>query len=48
VPTKRLGVIGTMVWDTIHQRDPTTPVIEEWVASPLRSPRSMRTWATNG
>lgn len=27
---KRLGVIGTMVWDTIHGRDPAQPAIEEW------------------
>lgn len=27
---KRLGVIGTMVWDTIHGRDPARPAIEEW------------------
>ncbi len=28
---KRLGVIGTMVWDTIHQRDPgRSEPVEEW------------------
>jgi hypothetical protein len=27
---KRLGVVGTMVWDTIHGRDPARPAIEEW------------------
>jgi len=27
---KRLGVIGTMVWDTIHGRDPAQGPIEEW------------------
>ncbi|HET9134470.1 MAG TPA: PfkB family carbohydrate kinase [Gemmatimonadales bacterium] len=27
---KRLGIIGTMVWDTIHGRDPGAPVVEEW------------------
>lgn len=27
---KRLGVLGTMVWDTIHGRDPAQPVVEEW------------------
>lgn len=27
---KRLGVIGTMVWDTIHGRDPTQRAVEEW------------------
>jgi hypothetical protein len=27
---KRLGVIGSMVWDTIYGRDPSQPVIEEW------------------
>ena len=27
---KRLGVIGSMVWDTIHGRDPAQPAIEEW------------------
>jgi sugar/nucleoside kinase (ribokinase family) len=27
---KRLGVVGTMVWDTIQGRDPAQPVIEEW------------------
>jgi hypothetical protein len=27
---KRLGVIGSMVWDTIHGRDAAQPAIEEW------------------
>jgi len=27
---KRLGVIGTMVWDTIHGRDPSMGPIDEW------------------
>ncbi len=27
---KRLGVIGTMVWDTIYGRGPTAEPIEEW------------------
>jgi sugar/nucleoside kinase (ribokinase family) len=27
---KRIGVVGTMVWDTIQGRDPAQPVIEEW------------------
>jgi hypothetical protein len=27
---KRLGVIGSMVWDTIHGRDPARPAVEEW------------------
>lgn len=27
---KRLGVIGTMVWDTIHGRVPTPTPVEEW------------------
>jgi hypothetical protein len=26
----RLGVIGTMVWDTIYGRDPAQPAVEEW------------------
>jgi hypothetical protein len=26
----RLGVIGTMVWDTIHGRDPAQGAVEEW------------------
>lgn len=29
-PVKRLGVIGAMVWDTIHGRDPLRPAVEEW------------------
>lgn len=27
---KRLGVLGTMVWDTIHGRDPIQAAVEEW------------------
>jgi len=27
---KRLGVIGSMVWDTIHDRDPAQRAVEEW------------------
>jgi len=27
---KRLGVIGSMVWDTIYGRDPVQPAVEEW------------------
>ena len=27
---RRLGVIGSMVWDTIHGRDPAQPAVEEW------------------
>ena len=27
---KRLGVIGSMVWDTIYGRDPMQPAVEEW------------------
>lgn len=27
---KRLGVVGSMVWDTIHGRDPLQPAVEEW------------------
>jgi hypothetical protein len=27
---KRLGVIGSMVWDSIYGRDPAQPAIEEW------------------
>ncbi len=26
----RLGVVGTLVWDSIHDRDPSRPVTEEW------------------
>ena len=29
-PKKRLGVIGTFVWDTIYGRDPLTNPVEEW------------------
>lgn len=27
---KQLGVVGTMVWDTIHDRDPAQRAIQEW------------------
>lgn len=27
---RRVGVIGTMVWDIIHGRDPVGPPVEEW------------------
>lgn len=27
---RRLGVIGSMVWDTIHGRDPAQPAAQEW------------------
>ena len=27
---RRLGVIGSMVWDTIHGRDPSQAAVEEW------------------
>jgi len=27
---KRLGVMGSMVWDTIYGRDPAQPAVEEW------------------
>ena len=27
---KRVGVVGTMVWDTIYDRDPAQPAVEEW------------------
>jgi len=26
----RVGVIGSLVWDEIHGRDPLAPPIEEW------------------
>src|SRR5216683_888243 len=29
-PLKRLGVIGSMVWDTIHGRDPAQAAVREW------------------
>jgi sugar/nucleoside kinase (ribokinase family) len=29
-PLKRLGVIGSMVWDTIYGRDPAQAAVEEW------------------
>src|SRR5216110_328558 len=27
---KRLGVVGSMVWDTIHGRDPVQAAVQEW------------------
>ncbi|CAA9306178.1 MAG: hypothetical protein AVDCRST_MAG40-686, partial [uncultured Gemmatimonadaceae bacterium] len=27
---RRLGVIGTFVWDVIHGRDPRHAAVEEW------------------
>ena len=27
---KRLGVVGSMVWDTIYEREPAQPAVEEW------------------
>ena len=27
---KRLGVIGSMVWDTIYDREPAQRATEEW------------------
>ena len=27
---KRLGVIGSLVWDTIYGRDPAQPAVQEW------------------
>src|ERR1043166_5673147 len=27
---KRIGVIGSMVWDTIYGRDPAQPAVQEW------------------
>lgn len=27
---RRVGVIGSLVWDTIHGRDPGAPPVEEW------------------
>ena len=29
-PLKRVGVIGSLVWDTIYGRDPAQPAVEEW------------------
>lgn len=29
-PRKRLGVIGSLVWDVIHGRDPRSVPVEEW------------------
>ena len=30
VPKKRVGVIGTFVWDVIHGRDARSSPVEEW------------------
>src|SRR2546421_1722279 len=30
IGVKRLGVVGSMVWDTIYDRDPAQPAVEEW------------------
>src|SRR5206468_11264280 len=30
IALKRLGVIGSMVWDTIYGRDPAQPAVQEW------------------
>ena len=30
VECRRLGVVGTLVWDTIHDRDPLCEPVEEW------------------
>lgn len=30
MPTRKLGVLGSLVWDEIHGRDPLIPVAEEW------------------
>jgi hypothetical protein len=27
---KRLGIVGSLVWDVIHGRDPAAPPVEEW------------------
>ncbi len=27
---RRVGVLGSLVWDEIHGRDPAAPVVEEW------------------
>lgn len=27
---RRIGVVGTLVWDTIHERDPGRTIVEEW------------------
>ena len=29
-PRKRLGIVGTFVWDVIHGRDVRTAPVEEW------------------
>ena len=28
--TRKVGVIGSLVWDVIHDRDPAAPPVEEW------------------
>jgi len=30
MPTRKVGVLGSLVWDEIHGRDPAVPVAEEW------------------
>ena len=30
MPGRKLGVLGSLVWDEIHGRDPVAPVTEEW------------------
>ena len=40
---KRLGVVGTFVWDVIHGRDVRTAPIEEWGGRPSRSQTQSRT-----
>jgi hypothetical protein len=30
MPTRKVGVLGSLVWDEIHGRDPAAPPIEEW------------------
>ena len=26
----KVGIVGSLVWDQIHGRDPTAPPVEEW------------------
>ncbi len=30
MPTRKIGVLGSLVWDEIHGRDPAAPAVEEW------------------
>ncbi len=30
MPKRKIGVVGSLVWDEIHGRDPAAPPIEEW------------------